>query len=130
VGDKYGLAAFQDLIMLEFLNRLEAEDSWLDYEEAKEGIENTSPQSALREVLVETVAMQVNPDHDWHELERLDGLGCIGQMVEKVALTRVHHDEYCFLSRFGRDGKVLSCESMWGYFMVGEGPGRHWVHKT
>ncbi|SMQ55182.1 unnamed protein product [Zymoseptoria tritici ST99CH_3D7] len=60
VGDKYGIAQFQDAIMLSILRRLDSMiDESMDINALLFALENTLPNAPLRELLLEWVAVEM-----------------------------------------------------------------------
>lgn len=128
LGDKYGIPAFQDLVILELLAHLQLRHFSIG--EIKEGFQFTAPGSTLREVLAEETVLEIEYEGRiiFSELDECDGIPAFTSMIAS-ALSAYH-------TNGGTEGllprvpwEVDRAVTRWTKFMVGGGPLEHWVHK-
>ena len=132
LGDKYGIAAFQDLIMLDLLAVLD-DNFKLDVREMKEALETTPPGSLLRDLVAEELAYELACGSK--DLESLDVFnGVVGFSGALMQVVRCRKKVTMSMVRFRLpDSDAESWDGMSPYkkFMVdgGQGPIKHWLHN-
>ena len=119
LGDKYGVDAFQDLVMLELLLALDHTRTKL--ETVRMAFENAPPDSKLQMVKAEVLVRT----KDLYSTESYDGFEIFESLVSFIpammrTTDRSHNGLAC-------GGRRIWQKVQWMECMIGEGPKKHWV---
>ena len=129
LGDKYEIPEFQDLVMLELLHHFNSKG--ITPETAKRAAAMTTSGSKLR-ILAGRQIAQYATGGTKMAIDTFDGaLGVEGFASEVIELIRPGNTsgKTWVVTYIGqKDGKWRL--QMWKDFMVGSGPGKHWIHNV
>ncbi|KAK5688477.1 hypothetical protein LTS10_000455 [Elasticomyces elasticus] len=133
LGDKYGIPAFQDLIMLELLKELDIDTRRAPITAVKLAFDSTPPGSALRELMAEEAAMVIKDSGaPYDALDQFDGIvGFTRLLVASMECRDENDGGYTFLPRVPDVLDPFPGQSTYRQFMVGEEILKpHWVHAA
>ncbi|KAK3721041.1 hypothetical protein LTR37_003331 [Vermiconidia calcicola] len=130
IGDKYGIEAFQDLVMLELLNELAYQKTSLEV--VRTVFEGTMEESPMRKLMAEETVNLIKTTEDWchKRLELMDGVsGFTSALLEAMD----NHDtlldgseDTTSLRKRMTDGESTNMD--WLGYMLGNGPDRHRIY--
>jgi hypothetical protein len=133
VGDKYDIAKFQDLVMLELLKYTDLgyDNATLEIDVMVEGLSIAPEMSALRELIVEHIALRLGHvgNLPYRDLDHFDGIPGILRHVtyELKQLQAAGHGPY----EARLPSSAFPGEQRWRDFMTANGPddNSHWVYQ-
>ncbi|KAK3115418.1 hypothetical protein LTR53_005265 [Teratosphaeriaceae sp. CCFEE 6253] len=132
LGDKYGIAELQDLVMLELIRSLEGVPASLT--SIKQGFESTPPGSVLRALLGEELAEQ---SHEFDEsqmemLDMFDGVVGMSQVLAQMPRGQGNDSSLNIRPRIPGDAEgsllVPGLSPYWKFMIGSRQSERHWLH--
>lgn len=126
LGDKYGIVAFQDEVMLETLKIFN--DEWVLEETIAKAIRLCAPGSKMHKLVAEELVLQV---YDVGMVDRdelpsmIEGTGILVEFLG--ALERYTSDINAFSHRLRRHTEEYPLLAHWTDYLDGEPPAKHWI---